>query len=386
MTAKATASAFRVRKLLWLIASGVGFTVVVVVLLLWLAGTFHRKINAPAARAEAATERPVDLHTTLVPASLLRTPRIESAVGTVQAVHAVDVASKLLAKVLEIDVQAGQEVKAGQVLVRLDDADLQAQLRQADAVVTAAQATHDQAQLDYDRVKRLFEQANASKTEFDQADTALKMAAAQLDRAKQAQDQAQTVLSYATIRSPIDGKIVDKRVQVGDTTQPGQTVATLYDPTHMQLVASVRESLTDRLKVGQSIGVYVDALRRTCEGRVSEIVPEAQSASRSFAVKVTGPCPAGVYAGMFGRLLIPLGEEEVLVIPRTAVRRVGQLDIVDVAEPAAGAPHDKGGLVLRRRIVQLGREFDDQVQVLSGLRVDEQVAVAPAAEKRASQS
>ena len=167
-----------------------------------------------------------------------------------------DVASKLLAKVTEVNVQASQEVKAGQVLVRLDDADLQAQFKQAEAGVAAAQATYDQAQIDYDRVKRLFEQANASKTEFDQADTTLKTASAQLDRAKQAQDQAQTVLSYATIRSPIDGTIVDKRVQVGDTTQPGQTVATLYDPTHMQLVASVRESLTDRLKVGQTIGVY----------------------------------------------------------------------------------------------------------------------------------
>ena len=386
MTAKVTASASRVRRILWLTASGLGFTVVVVVLLLWLAGTFHRKIDAPTWRVAAAAERPVGPHTTLVPASLLRTPRIESAVGTVQAVHAVDVASKLLAKVLEIDVQAGQEVKAGQVLVRLDDADLLARLRQAEAVVTAAQATHDQAQIDYDRVKRLFEQANASKTEFDQADTALKTASAQLDGTKQAQDQAQTVLSYATIRSPIDGLIVDKRVQVGDTAQPGQTVATLYDPTHMQLVASVRESLTDRLKVGQTIGVYIDALRRTCEGRVSEIVPEAQSASRTFAVKVTGPCPPGVYSGMFGRLLIPLGEEDVLVIPRAAVRRVGQLDIVDVAEPARGAPDRKGGLVLRRRIVQLGRNFDDQVQVLSGLRVDEQVALAEAAEKQAGQT
>jgi membrane fusion protein, multidrug efflux system len=382
MAAKMTANTSKVRKILWLTASGIGFTIVVVVLLLWLAGTFHRKIDAVKWTERPAAGRLATADTTLVSVNLLRAPRIESAVGTVQAVHAVDVASKLLAKVLEVGVQAGQEVKAGQVLVRLDDADLLAQVRQADAVVAAAQATHDQAQLDYDRVKRLFEQANASKTEFDQADTALKMASAQLDRAEQALDQAQTVLSYATVRSPIDGRIVDKRVQVGDTTQPGQTVATLYDPTHMQLVASVRESLTDRLTVGQTIGVHIDALHKTCNGQVSEIVPEAQSASRTFAVKVTGPCPPGVYSGMFGRLLIPLGEEDVLVIPRAAVRRVGQLDIVDVAEPAADS---KGKLVLRRRIVQLGRDFDDQVQVLSGLRVDEQVALAQAAEKQASQ-
>jgi len=273
-----------------------------------------------------------------------------------------------MAKVTEVHVQAGQEVKAGDVLVRLDDQDLRAQLRQAEASVAAAQAAHDQAQTDYDRVKRLYDQSNASKVEFDQADTTLKSTTAELERATQAQAQAQAVFDYATVRSPIDGRVIDKRVEVGDTASPGQVLLTLYDPTHMQLIAHVRESLTRRLKVGQTIGVQVDALGHACEGRVSEIVPEAQSTSRTFAVKVTGPCPPGVYSGMFGRLLIPLDEQEVLVIPKTAVKRVGQLDIVEVAENQAPT-------ALERRVVELGRQYGEQVQVLSGLRVGESVAV-----------
>lgn len=348
----------------------VGFTVVVVVLLLWLAGTFTRKIDSSATPAQAQAERILPPGTPLVPVEVLRTPTIESAVGTIRAVYESSVASKLLAKVVEVNAQAGQEVKAGQVLVRLDDEDLRAQLRQAEAVVAAAEATRNQAQTEFERVQRLFERSNASKTEFDQADTALKTANAEMARAQQAREQAQTILEYATIRSPLDGKIVDKRIEVGDTAQPGQVLLTLYDPTRMQLVASVRESLTQRLQVGQMIGVQVDALAKTCEGRISEIVPEAQAASRTFSVKVTGPCPPGVYSGMFGRLLIPLDEQEVLVIPKRAVRRVGQLDIVEVAEAVAGQP-----AVLRRRVVQLGREFDERVQVLSGLRADEQVAL-----------
>ena len=64
---------------------------------------------------------------------------------------------------------------------------------------------------------------------------------------------------------------------------------------------------------GQDIGVQVERLQEQCSGTVSEIVPEAQSNSRTFQVKVTGPCPPGIYSGMFGRILIPLGEEEVLV-------------------------------------------------------------------------
>jgi membrane fusion protein (multidrug efflux system) len=362
------------------VAAGVALAIVVAVLLLALSGKFHRKIGAATTPTTAATEprsAALAADVALVPVTVLRTPVIEPAVGTIQAVHEADVASKLLAKVTEVDVQAGQEVKAGEVLVRLDDRDLQAQLRQAEAVVAAAQAARDHAQTEYERVKRLYEQSDASKTEFDQADTTRKSTSAELERAVQARAQAQTVLEYATVRSPIDGRVIDKRVEVGDTASPGQVLVTLYDPTHMQLVAHVREALTHRLKVGQTVGVQVDALGHACEGRVSEIVPEAQSTSRTFTVKVTGPCPPGVYSGMFGRLLIPLDEEEVLVIPKTAVKRVGQLDTVEVAENTAGAgvpAHSPA--VLERRVIELGRQFGDQVQVLSGLRVGERVATS----------
>jgi len=306
----------------------------------------------------------------LVPVRTRRVPQVESAVGTIRAVHESSVASKLLARVVEVNVQAGQDVRTGAILVRLDDTDLQAQRRQAEAGVAAAGAARDQAQTEFNRIRELYERANASKTEFDQAETALKTATAELQRAEQTLAQVEAVLEYATIRSPIDGKIVDKLVEVGDTARPGQVLLTLYDPTRMQLVASVRESLTQRLSVGQTIGVQVDAINKTCDGLVSEIVPQAEAASRTFAVKVTGPCPPGVYSGMFGRLLIPLDEQEVLVIPRAAVRRVGQLDTVDVAESTADGP------VLRRRGVQLGKSYGDEVEVLSGLRAAEQVAVA----------
>ena len=122
---------------------------------------------------------------------------------------------------------------------------------------------------------------------------------------------------------------------------PGQILVTLFDPKRMQLVASVRESLTYRLREGQSIEVQIERLDLQCSGTISEIVPEAQSNSRTFQVKVTGPCPPGIYSGMFGRILIPLDEEEVLVIPGRAVQHVGQLQLVDVLED---------GRVMRRSI------------------------------------
>jgi membrane fusion protein (multidrug efflux system) len=348
------------------VSLGIGFAVVVVILLLWLANVFVPKIGTGQPEESVLTGRPVG-ETALAEARLIRVPVIESAVGTIRAVHETSVASKLLAKVAAINVQAGQSVRKGDVLVRLDDEDLQARLEQAEAGLASAVAARDQAQIEHQRTQRLFEQNAAAQIELERAATSLKSAEAEVERAQQARREAGTVLDYATIRSPLDAIVVDKLVEAGDTAQPGQVLVSLYDPSRMQLVASVRESLTHRLKIGQSIAVEVDALDKVCQGQVSEIVPEAESASRTFSVKVTGPCPAGIYSGMFGRLLIPLDEQEVLVIPQTAVRRVGQLTIVDVA--------DGGGQVLCRRAVQLGRTFGTEVEVLAGLRAGERVGL-----------
>ncbi|MFH1419303.1 MAG: efflux RND transporter periplasmic adaptor subunit [Planctomycetota bacterium] len=348
------------------VATGAVFLVVVVLLLLWLAGTFHQKIgDTEAALASHATAgRPLE-NTPLATARTIRIRRTESCVGTIGAVHEVSVASRLLARVLDVRVIAGQRVNKGDILVQLDDEDLAARMEQAQAAAAGARAARDQARIDYDRIKRLVEQQAASKTEWDRIQTGVKSAEAELARTEQVVNEAQTVLGYATIGSPITGVVVDKKVEAGDTITPGQVLLTLYDPTRMQLVASVRESLTRRLVVGQTVEVHVDALDKTCEGQVSEIVPKAESASRSFSVKVTGPCPPGIYSGMFGRLLLPLDQEDVLVVPRAALRRIGQLDVVEVAD----------GHVLRRRAVQLGRTVDEDVEILSGLRTGERVAL-----------
>jgi len=357
------------------IATGLAFSIVVVLLLIWLGGAFHPKVvdSVRGGETTLVTGQPIG-KAQLVTVRKIRVPRIESSVGSIRAVHEAAVASKLLAKVVEVNVTAGQHVKKGEVLVRLDDADLIARLEQAQATADGARAARDQAKIEYDRVRRLVGQQAAAKIEWDRVQTTLKSAEAELVRAEQAVTEAQTVLQYATISSPIDGIVVDKQVEAGDMVTPGKVLLTLYDPTRMQLVASVRESLTQRLAVGQTINVRVDAIEKTCQGRVSEIVPEAESASRTFSVKVTGPCPPGIYTGMFGRLLIPLGDEEVLVVPQAAIQRIGQLTVVDIAD----------GKVLHRRAVQLGRELGNNVEVLSGLQVGERVALVPATSEAGS--
>lgn len=340
-----------------------GFTAGVVLLMLWLAGGF-----APKVLARAAGEPPANPlgEGRAVAARLLRLPVVESAVGTIRAVHETSIGSKLLARVVEINLKAGQKVKSGEVLVRLDDTDLRARLQQAKAAAASAEAVKVQHAADEKRYAELAKKNAISRQEYEKAATALLAAEADFVRTQETAKEVQAVIDWATVRSPIEGTIIDKKVDVGDMVSPGQILVTLFDPKRMQLVASVRESLARQLQVGQGIDVRVEGLKEQRRGTISEIVPEAQSTSRTFQVKVTGPCPPGLYTGMFGRILIPLEEEQVLVIPQQAVRRVGQLELVEVVENGRA----------RRRAIRTGRTLDENVEALSGLLEGERVLVS----------
>lgn len=343
------------------------FAAVVVVLMLYLAGKFSPKVPTVTA-ADELTSRQIEGR--LATARVIRLPLSESAVGTIRAVHETSIGSKLMARVVEANIKAGQPVKKGEVLIRLDETDLQARLQQAKAALASTEAARSQAASDEKRYGTLVTSGAVPRQQHEEAVTALRTAEANLSRAQETINEVQATLDWATIRSPIDGMIVDKRVDVGDMVTPGQMLVTLFDPTRMQLVASVRESLTRRLQVGNDVMVQVEGLDKECSGTVSEIVPEAQSASRTFQVKVTGPCPPGIYSGMFGRILIPLDEEQILVIPRQAVRAIGQLELVEIA--ADGKP--------MVRAIRTGRVLGDDIEVLSGLREGEQVVLPAKAE------
>lgn len=352
-------------------ALGVAFTAAVVALLLWLAGAFERKIEHGAEADRGVAALPAAGDRPRAAAALITQPRIETAVGTVRAVHELTVASKILARVESIGVTAGSAVQAGEVIAVLESEDLQARLEQATAALAAARTRRDQLQREHERVREIFASGAANELELNRARAAFEAAESEVRRAEQAQREAETILSYATIRAPISGAVIEKLVEAGDTVAPGQPMIVLYDPDRMQLVASVRESLTQRLRVGEMLDVRIDSLDLQCAGQISEIVPEAAEGSRSFLVKVTGPCPEGVYSGMFGRLLIPLDEEQVLVIPQEAVRRVGQVELVEVIV------NDR----LLRRAVRTGRAMPGgRVEILSGLREGEVVALPPRGE------
>jgi multidrug efflux pump subunit AcrA (membrane-fusion protein) len=120
------------------------------------------------------------------------------------------------------------------------------------------------------------------------------------------------------------------------------------------------------MKFDQKIDVRIDAIGQTLPGTVREIVPQADPRTRTLLVKIASPPQPGLVSGQFGKLAVPTGTYQAMVIPARAVRQVGQLHLVDVVD-------DQG--VPRRRFVTLGRPHDDLVEVLSGLKPAEQIVI-----------
>lgn len=295
-------------------------------------------------------------------------PLIEQAAGTLRAKVETVISPIITATISSVAVWAGDEVNTGDVLVTLDARELQARVDQARQAVVAARARLAQSEKDLARVRRIMkaDPGAVSKAQRDRVQTALSTGRAEVVRLQRQKDEAQTALSYSTLTAPIAGRIVERLADPGDTARSGEPLLRMYDPGTLRLEASVRESVASKLSKGQALTAEIDALQKRYPVVVDEIVPSADPGSRSFLVKVSLADGTGLYPGMFGRLMIPIGQAEKVFIPVKAVTRVGQLDFVIVKT-------DQGAV---RRYVRLGeRSPDNRVEVVSGLVPGDQIFI-----------
>lgn len=348
--------------------------------------------GAAEKKPEAAAGTPVAVQTAAV--AQADWPSRYEAVGTVRARTSAMIAAKVMGYVQEIKVDTGDRVRAGQVLLVLDARDLDAGHKAAQAVlheaqaaagevdnaIAAAQAQLDLAQVTYQRMKDLHEKKSISNQEFDEASARYKMAQSgyEMARAKKTQVDAkirqaeeglaaaQVALGYATITAPFDGVVTEKPVQLGNLASPGMPLLTVERAGAHRLEVAVEESRLPLLHKGDAVKVYLDALNRQVDARISEIVPAVDAASRSFIVKIDLPAEAALRSGLFGRAMFDTGRRNVLTVPAAAVVERGQLQSVFVVE---------GGLA-HVRLVTLGDTQDGRREVLSGLAAGETV-VAP---------
>ena len=250
-----------------------------------------------------------------------------TATGELQPVYKVDVGTQVSGIVERIYVDFNSVVKKGQLLAELDRSNLNEQLTQAKTSVSNAQSNLTLAQQQYDRIKTLYDNKAATLETYESAVNSLTLAKNQLKTAQSDLSRAQTNLSYATIYSPIDGVIMDKAVEEGQTVASSFSTPTLFtianDLTQMQVEAKVDEADIGEVKAGQPVTFTVDAFPDDVfTGTVKEvrINPTVTSNVVTYTVIINAPNPeTKLFPGMTANVSITTKKESGVCIPMTAL-------------------------------------------------------------------
>jgi membrane fusion protein (multidrug efflux system) len=292
-------------------------------------------------------------------------PNTVTAVGSLVAVQGVTVAAELGGKIVGIDFESGERVKAGELLVQLDTSTEEAQLRSAEAAARLAR-------INLDRTRDLLAKQTISKSEFDTAEAEFKQATAQADNVR-------AVINKKTVRAPFAGQLGLRLVNLGQILKEGDPVVTLQtlDPIYVNF--SLPQQRFSILAPGTIVRVSTDAASdQLFTGKINAVNPEIDPVTRTVRVQATiHNVDETLRPGMFARVEVMLpNEQEVLAIPATAVLYAPYGDTVFVVEEAKDAPSASSQQVLRQQIVRLGRSLGDFVSVLSGLQAGDMVVTS----------
>lgn len=378
----------------------------------------NRSKGAPNANTATATPAVIEVSTTT--AILRQLPRYFEASGSFSANEQTDVMPETSGKIAAVGVDMGSYVRRGQMIVKLDDADLrirvqqaQAQLDQAKATlrqneakiglrpgqkfnpenvpeVAAARAALDLAEKNLRRYEKLIESGDISRAAYDQQrsqrdqlrelyEVAIHQAQQNYAAVANAQgvvDAAQTQLAlakrnlnYSVVTAPISGYVSDRTADIGEYVSPQQKVATIVNLNPLRVRIDIPEQAIPRVHVGESVSVAVAAYTdRSFAGHIARVSPSVSATSRTLTVEAEVQNPNGeLKPGQFAtvRILLPQSEPAVLV-PQRALRQISGATYVFVI---------KNGRA-EQRLVQSGQAEGDLIEIVSGVAADEVVATS----------
>jgi len=315
--------------------------------------------------------------------------------GAVRARTVSSVAAKLMATVVATPAEVGDRVRAGQLVLQLDDRDVAAQLQKARAgleeienAIIAAEAgrsaAESQAKLataTYERYVALRDRGSVSPQEFDEVEARYRGALAQKEQAermvqqmvaRQSQaradvDTAGAALSWARIVSPIDGIVTARHIDVGSQTVPGMPLLTIEDPRSYRVETTLDETSLGQIRQGDDADVLIDSTALTLKGRVTHVATALDPASRSYLVKVDLPANESLTTGLTARVRFLTGDTMTLSVPADALVMRGQLSGVWIA--------DRDGIA-RLRFVKTGKTVGARVEVLAGISDGDRIVTA----------
>jgi RND family efflux transporter MFP subunit len=302
----------------------------------------------------AAAGWQLTLPSTITVTPVVRGPAIQAvyATGTVEASVTIRVAPQVAARILELKADEGSAVKAGDVLARLDDNDLRASVAELEA-----RAKYAEQQLE--RAGTLLKQGWATQEKFDQSKS-------EMDAARQAARRMSEQLSFMSLRTPADGKVIRRDGEVGDYIPINQPVFYLAKAgVPLRISADVDEEDIPFVKVGQKVLIRADAFpARVFTGEVKEVTPKGDPVARNYRVRIQLPSDTALMIGMTAETnIVTLEKQDALLIPVSAVSGGALWAVKD------------GRLVSVP--VQIGIKGRDRVEIAAGLSDGDLVVVDP---------
>lgn len=340
-----------------------------------------RRLNALTAALALAAMTPLQaagadaLSTWTVSSTAM--PGLASHDGTVEAVRQTVVSAQVAGAVVALPVKAGQRVKAGQLLARLDARAAEQQAGAAAAQVEVARAAQRAATLEVQRQRQLFSSRFISQAALDEAEARFQTASAQANAQLAAAQAARTETGYFTVKAPYDGIVTEVSVMPGDMAMPGRALLTVFDPSSLRVAVAVPETTAAGLRDRPATPASIELGGQRVTATRWEVLPAADAVTHTVTVRLELPAGATATPGSFARAWLPAtaggAAAQRIVIPAHAVVQRAELKAVYVV----GAD---GRALLRQ--VRLGVAHGEQVEVLSGLKAGERVATDPQAAAR----
>jgi membrane fusion protein (multidrug efflux system) len=314
--------------------------------------------------AQHASFQPPPEAVTTVRAAQEEWPSTIAAIGTVEAVHGVTVAADLPGLVSRIEFDSGKRVRAGDVLVRLDT-------RQEQAQLAAAEAQRKLSAVNFERMKGLRDQGITSQADFDKSAAENKQAIAQTG-------EMQASIGRKTIRAPFSGILGIRQVNLGQYLKPGDPIVPLQslDPVYVNF--AVPQQQVAALRVGADVHVKAQGIENADgTGTITAVDSVVDEATRNIQVQATLANPDGkLRPGMFVEAQVVLGAAlSVVALPTSAISYAPYGNSIFVVGDMKG-PDGKPYKGVHQQFVKVGSARGDQVAVLSGVKAGEEVVTS----------
>lgn len=326
---------------------------------------------------EAVQENITTISTPLVAKNIQEEnlPKYYETSGTVKANIVSKVAPKLLGTVSSLYIKSGDYVQAGAILAEIKDEDIVAQINMAKATYFEAQTGLELARQNltlqsstYNRYEKLYQEEAISSQQVDEVRNQFEIAKLGYEQAQFSYDKARAgfnaINTNSSLIAPISGVITEKNIELGNMLQPGVPVITIEDNTSFLVECNIEESFQAKINIGLKADFILDNGVKIA-GTVVEVVPAIDTFSRSFLVKVRLQGD-NLKTGQYGKLLLPIGYENKLAVPKTAIVTKGQLTGVYVIDANKKVWY---------RLVRLGSEYNNLVEITTGLKNGEMVII-----------